>query len=61
MGSLNDVGGIVRACREAWAAGDSPGISPGFEPLYHTDAAQSFGKVPWVGARSLGVDCLTIG
>ncbi|RKH38075.1 cysteine desulfurase family protein, partial [Corallococcus sicarius] len=45
-GVINDVAGIGQVCREHGA-------------LFHTDAAQTFGKLP-LDARALGVDLLSL-
>ncbi|RKH06586.1 cysteine desulfurase, partial [Corallococcus sp. CA053C] len=45
-GVINDVAGIGQACREQGA-------------LFHTDAAQTFGKLP-LDVRALGVDLLSL-
>ena len=46
LGSVSDIAGIARLCRER-------GI------ISHTDAAQSFGKIP-VDVKELGVDLLSL-
>ena len=46
LGSVSDIAGIARVCRER-------GV------ISHTDAAQSFGKIP-VDVKELGVDLLSL-
>ena len=46
LGSISDIAGIAKLCRER-------GV------ISHTDAAQSFGKIP-VDVRALGVDLLSL-
>ena len=46
LGSISDIAGIAKLCRES-------GV------ISHTDAAQSFGKVP-VDVQALGVDLLSL-
>ena len=46
LGSISDIAGIAKLCRER-------GV------ISHTDAAQSFGKIP-VDVQSLGVDLLSL-
>ena len=46
LGSISDIAGIAKLCRER-------GV------ISHTDAAQSFGKIP-VNVRALGVDLLSL-
>ena len=46
LGSVSDIGAIARVCRER-------GV------LCHTDAAQSYGKLP-IDVQTLGVDLLSL-